>query len=157
MSSDPDRNKAAAKDRGWQGVPESRRAVMRANRRRDTGPELALRSRLHQQGLRFRVDFPIRIPGRRPVRPDVVFTRKRVAVFVDGCFWHGCPEHATRPKTNIGYWVPKLAENIARDKRTRQALEALGWTVVRIWEHESPDLAVSTVIHALEDQEQSAQ
>lgn len=122
---------------------------MRANRRRDTMPELALRSALHAQGMRFRVDYPVRATGRRPIRADVAFTRRKLAIFVDGCFWHGCPAHATHPKTNAAYWGPKLAENIARDARTTRALEDEGWTVIRIWEHEDTAAAVASVTHAL--------
>src|ERR1700732_2927625 len=95
----------------WLGVPEVRREIMRANRRRDSAPERALRSALHRAGLRFRVDFPIRTPGARPVRPDVVFPARRIAVFVDGCFWHGCPEHGTWPATNEAYWMQKIQAN----------------------------------------------
>ena len=79
---------------------------MQANRRRDTGPERALRSELHRRGLRFRVDHPVRTGG-HTVRPDIVFSRARVAVYVDGCFWHSCPLHATLPKSNAAYWTPK--------------------------------------------------
>lgn len=103
---------------------------------RDTGPELALRSELHRRGLRFRVD-------RRPVaeirtRADLVFPRARVAVYVDGCFWHGCPDHGTTPKANSGFWGPKLARNKERDRQIDEGLAAAGWTVVRVWEHEDP-------------------
>src|SRR4051812_23074547 len=83
------------------------RAIMQGNKRRDTGPELALRSELHRRGLRYRVDFAVRVDGMRPIRPDVVFTRWRVLVFVDGCFWHGCPQHRKRPRANAGYWDAK--------------------------------------------------
>src|SRR4051794_30299819 len=81
---------------------------MRRNRRRDTGPELAVRRLLHHMGLRYRVDHAIRTPH-RIVRPDLVFTRVRLAVFVDGCFWHCCPEHGNAPRANTAYWAPKLA------------------------------------------------
>src|SRR4051794_4976178 len=91
-------------------------ARMARNRRRDTKPELRLRAALHARGLRFRVDYPVRTDA-LTVRPDVVFTRWRVAVFVDGCFWHGCPEHGTRPQRNAAYWGPKLQRNVARDRR----------------------------------------
>jgi DNA mismatch endonuclease (patch repair protein) len=110
---------------------------MRANRRRDTLPERALRSLLHRRGLRFRVDLPVAVDGRSP-RPDIVFTRQRLAIFVDGCFWHGCPEHARRPKANATYWGPKIARNIERDSEQAQRLQAAGWTVLRVWEHEDP-------------------
>lgn len=109
---------------------------MRANRRRDTKPELALRSLLHARGLRYRVDFPPIKGGRN--RADVVFTRARVAVFLDGCFWHGCPEHYMPSKTNVGYWTPKIAANQERDRRVDMMLWRAGWTVVRVWEHDDP-------------------
>lgn len=93
-----------------------------------------MRTLLHAQGLRYRVDAPIRTP-RRLVRPDVVFTRRKLAVFVDGCFWHQCPTHGTHPKDPTGYWTSKLRRNIERDAETTDALEAEGWSVLRIWEH----------------------
>lgn len=122
---------------------------MAANRHRDTSPELALRSALHARGLRFRVDYPIRVPGRRPIRPDVVFTRARTAVFVDGCFWHSCPQHGTLPKSNEDYWLPKLARNRERDEQADRMLADAGWHVVRIWEHESVGDAIERVLEAL--------
>ena len=114
---------------------------MRRNRRRDTRPERALRSALHARGARFRVDHPIQLDGVR-VRPDVSFTRWRVAVFVDGCFWHSCPRHGNTPDRNIAYWGPKLERNIARDRRVDTALTQAGWHVIRAWEHEpAPEVA----------------
>ena len=110
---------------------------MRKNGRRDTAPEIAVRSQLHARGLRFRKDMPVRVPG-RVVRPDIVFSRARVAVFVDGCFWHCCPIHGNVPTKNRDYWVPKLARNQMRDRAVDEALRAAGWTVVRAWEHEDP-------------------
>jgi len=110
---------------------------MKANRRRDTKPELLVRSQLHQMGLRFRKDHPIRLPT-RIVRPDIVFTRRKVAVFIDGCFWHCCPEHGTTPRANSEYWRPKLARNVERDRLVSELLVAEGWTVMRGWEHEPP-------------------
>ncbi len=100
--------------------------------RRDTAPELALRRELHRRGLRFRKDYE-RIPG----RPDIAFPRARLAVFVDGCFWHRCPEHATQPKNNASWWSAKLDSNVTRDRRQDQQLVDQGWTVVRVWEHEA--------------------
>ena len=123
-------------------------ATMRANRRRDTTPELLLRSALHRRGWRFRVDFPVATQDRR-VRPDIVFTRRRVAVFVDGCFWHSCPIHGRQPRANAAYWVPKLRRNMDRDRADRESLERSGWTVVRVWEHERLSKAVSAVEAAL--------
>ncbi len=140
-----DTNIRGAHDTSWAGVPEARRNVMRANRRRDTGPERQLRSALHELGLRFRVDAPIRPSGERSVRPDVVFPRRRVAVYVDGCFWHGCPEHWTRSRTNQVYWDEKVIANRERDHRTTAALERDGWTVLRYWEHEDMRAAARRV------------
>jgi DNA mismatch endonuclease (patch repair protein) len=108
---------------------------MRANRKADTRPELALRSAMHRLGLRFRVRFAITARGLR-VEPDVVFTRARVAAFVDGCYWHSCPDHGVSPSSNAAYWLSKLAGNVARDRRVDTALAGEGWTVIRIWEHD---------------------
>lgn len=124
-------------------------ATMKANRRRDTKPELALRRLLHAAGYRYRVDYRIDLPGGSRVRPDIVFTKRKVAVFVDGCFWHGCPEHGTRPKTNQGYWGPKLARNVERDRHNTQHLESAGWTVVHVWEHEAPQTAYAALFPLL--------
>jgi DNA mismatch endonuclease (patch repair protein) len=115
---------------------------MQRTRRRDTPAELALRSVLHRRGYRFRVDHPL--PGLRR-RADLVFPRERLAVFVDGCFWHACPEHASWPKTNADWWRAKIRGNVARDRDTDQRLVQLGWTVVRAWEHEDPCVAADRV------------
>lgn len=117
------------------------RRRMRGQGQRDTGPELALRSRLHRRGLRFRVaERPV--PGLRRTA-DVVFRTERVAVFVDGCFWHGCPEHARATKSHTKWWADKIAANRDRDADTTDRLTAAGWTVLRVWEHEDPaDAAV---------------
>lgn len=112
------------------------RRRMQAQRTRDTGPELAVRRLLHAAGLRYRVDRAP-LPGLRR-RADLVFGPARVAVYVDGCFWHGCPEHGNSPRANSEYWRPKLAGNRARDEDTDRRLAAAGWTVVRAWEHEDP-------------------
>ena len=116
----------------------------KANRRTGTKPEIHLRSALHRSGLRFRKDLLVRC-GELKARPDIVFTRSKVAVFVDGCFWHGCPEHQVIPKSNRDYWVPKLAANIDRDRRVDRAFVEHGWTVLRVWEHEPVELAVRRV------------
>jgi DNA mismatch endonuclease, patch repair protein len=108
---------------------------MQSNRRTDTKPELALRRELHRRGLRFRKDFLIRLDGTR-ARPDVVFTKARVAVFYDGCWWHGCDKHGVRPKRNAAFWNRKIDETIERDRRVSAALTDAGWTVIRVWEHE---------------------
>lgn len=118
-------------------MPNPRRRNMQANRRRDTGPELALRSALHAAGLRYRCDLRVDLPDGRRVRPDIVFTRKRIAIFVDGCFWHSCPEHGRMPAANTAYWSPKLERTQERDRDNTHALEAAGWTVIRLWEHQA--------------------
>jgi len=127
---------------------EAATKIGKANRRSDTKPELSLRSALHRRGHRYRKDLLLRLDGVR-VRPDIVFTRWKVVVFVDGCFWHGCPEHQHIPKSNREYWVPKLAANVERDRRVDRALISQGWRVVRIWEHTDLDVAVSAVEDAL--------
>jgi DNA mismatch endonuclease (patch repair protein) len=104
---------------------------------------------LHASGYRYRTDYRLDVPGAR-VRPDIVFTRRRLAVFIDGCFWHRCPEHGTSPRVNTSYWAPKLERNIARDQRVDQALRAAGWTVLRIWEHVDPVEAAAQVIATLD-------
>lgn len=122
-------------------------ARMRRQRRRDTVPEVALRRELHGRGVRYFVDrAPLKGIRRRA---DLVFPRRRVAVYVDGCFWHRCPQHATDPKNNAEWWAAKLAANVARDRNTDAALAAAGWTVVRIWEHENPAEAADRVQAAL--------
>lgn len=121
--------------------PAARR-TMQANRRRDTAPEIQLRRELHRRGLRYRVDMPVRAGGAK-ARPDLVFTRARVAVFVDGCFWHRCPEHGLEPRANSTYWKPKLAANVARDARNNADLAREGWLVVRVWEHEQVEIAAA--------------
>jgi DNA mismatch endonuclease (patch repair protein) len=93
--------------------------------------------------------MPIAVPGRRPIRPDVVFTRARVAVFLDGCFWHGCPEHGSAPGSNASYWAPKLARTRQRDQQADRLLRDAGWLVVRIWEHEPLEDAEARVLDTL--------
>lgn len=123
---------------------------MQANRRADTKPEMQLRAALHAAGLRFRKDLLVRTESGVKTKVDVVFTRMRVAVFVDGCFWHGCPEHGAAPRANSHYWGPKLERNRERDRAVTAALEADGWTVVRLWEHEPLSDAIQRVADALE-------
>lgn len=109
----------------------SRSEQMSRIRGRDTSPELRLRSALWRAGLRYRCN------ARTPVgRPDVIFAGKRIAVFVDGCQWHGCPDHYVRPRSRQEFWDAKLAENVGRDRRQTLALERAGWRVARFWEHE---------------------
>lgn len=110
---------------------------MLGNRRVDTKPEILVRRELHARGLRYRVDHTIRHSGTW-TRPDVVFTRWKVAVYVDGCFWHGCPLHGTQPAANRGYWSAKIVRNRSRDRRTGAALREMGWCVLRFWEHTPP-------------------
>jgi len=109
---------------------------MRGNRSRDTKPEIEVRRLLHKQGFRYRVHVRP-VPGLRRTA-DIVFTRKRVAVFIDGCFWHRCPEHFVGSKSNTDYWGPKIAANVSRDIETNRALELAGWTVLRYWAHVPP-------------------
>ncbi len=109
------------------------RKSMLGNRSRDTLPELRLRRELHRRGLRYRVNARP-VPGLRRTA-DVLFTRARVAVMVDGCYWHGCPEHRRPPATNQGYWAGKVEGNVARDRDTDARLTAAGWSVLRLWEH----------------------
>lgn len=121
---------------------------MRAIKRTDTKPEVALRHRLHARGLRFRKDLRLDLPGGR-VRPDVVFTKRKVAVFVDSCFWHVCPEHGRQPTSNEWYWAPKLSRTVERDRQADQLLRENGWIVVRVWEHERVDDSVDRVVRAV--------
>jgi DNA mismatch endonuclease, patch repair protein len=107
---------------------------MQGNRGRDTKPEVAIRSALHKKGLRFRKDA--RPEPSINCRADIVFLRERVAVFVDGCYWHCCPIHGVMPATNRSYWQAKLARNVERDRRNDAQLRQAGWQVVRVWEHE---------------------
>jgi DNA mismatch endonuclease (patch repair protein) len=116
--------------------------------RRDTVPELALRRELHRLGLRFRVQWSI--PGLPRRRADVAFTRYRVVIFVDGCFWHSCPVHGTTPLNNSSWWIEKLRDNARRDRETDEHLRSIGWTVLRFWEHDSLQDAVENVVAALE-------
>ena len=121
---------------------------MEANKRTDTGPERALRSALHAKGFRYRKDRPIPVQG-GVVRPDIVFSGTRLAIFVDGCFWHACPVHWTQSKSNTEFWDEKARQNKARDRRQTEDLESAGWRVVRIWEHEDLDVAVAMVESAI--------
>lgn len=117
---------------------------MRGNTRRDTSPELALRRNLHARGLRYRVDVSI-VAGEVRTRPDIVFRRHAVVIYVDGCFWHSCPTHGRPPKANSAYWTAKLKRNRDRDIRVNEALTAAGWNVIRVWEHDDPALVADHV------------
>lgn len=110
---------------------------MSRQRSRDTGPEIAVRRLLHARGVRYRVDVKLEADMR--TRADLAWRGLKLAVFIDGCFWHGCPEHATRPAANRDWWAKKLDANIARDRRTDDTLRRRGWIVRRFWEHQSPE------------------
>lgn len=116
---------------------------MRRQARRDTKPELQLRRALWQLGLRYRVDYPALEGVRR--RPDILFRGAKVAIYVDGCFWHSCPEHATVPKSNREWWQEKLATNVRRDRDADSQLSQAGWLVVRVWEHENMPAAAERI------------
>lgn len=126
----------------WASSPRARR-VMLGNRSRDTKPEIAVRRACHARGLRYRVDARPLPTLRR--RADLAFPTERVAVFVDGCYWHGCPEHYIASKSNTDYWSEKIERNRARDADTDSALIAAGWRVVRAWQHENPDVVAEAV------------
>lgn len=131
----------AGRHPGSPGGELSRR--MSRVKRRDNGPELSVRRALHARGLRYRVAWPV--PGQRRRTIDIAFTRLRLAVFLDGCFWHGCELHLHFPKANAEWWRRKIETNRARDVDVTAQLEALDWTVMRLWEHEDPDLVAARV------------
>jgi DNA mismatch endonuclease (patch repair protein) len=116
---------------------------MAVQARRDTAPEIALRSALHREGIRFNVTY--RVPGMPRRTIDIAFPRLKLAVFVDGCFWHGCPVHGTAPRANSEWWCRKIATNQQRDLSTTKHLGSLGWTVIRVWEHDCPEPALASV------------
>lgn len=123
------------------------RATMRGNRSRDTQPELAVRRLLHAAGLRYRVSAKPEADLRRTV--DILFRAARVAVLIDGCYWHGCLEHYIPPKANGGYWSEKVARNRARDADTNRVLTERGWAVLRFWEHEDPSVVAERIINVV--------
>jgi DNA mismatch endonuclease (patch repair protein) len=127
-----------------QRAPEPLNAAVSAQMQRmprySTGPEVSIRRELHHRGLRFRVNYR-RLPG----RPDIAFTGARIAVFIDGCFWHSCPSHGVLPKNNRDWWRHKLARNVERDRAKDAQLAKLGWIVVHIWEHEQPTDAADAI------------
>ena len=118
---------------------------MQANKSRDTSAELKVRTLLHKHGLRYRVDIRPEPELRR--RADIVFTKARIAIFIDGCFWHGCPDHYVEPKTNASYWKQKISGNVTRDLETTAQLERRGWTVLRFWSH-TPSIDAATKIES---------
>ncbi|MGW2229116.1 very short patch repair endonuclease [Streptomyces formicae] len=131
----------------------ARRRNMQAIRSRDTKPERLLRRLLHAQGLRYRVAAKPLPDLRRTA--DIVFRPTKVAVFVDGCYWHGCPEHYVPPRTNSGYWSDKVAGNMKRDRDTDERLSAAGWRVLRFWEHESPEECARNVFDVVLDRREA--
>lgn len=130
----------------WASSAATRRS-MRANRGRDTSPEKAVRSALHRLGLRYRVNTRPEPTLQRTA--DIVFRPSRVAVFIDGCFWHSCPTHATRPRTHSAFWNNKLERTLERDRETTDTLERAGWLVLRFWEHEDPEEVALRVHNAV--------
>ncbi|MFJ2006501.1 very short patch repair endonuclease [Streptomyces chartreusis] len=132
----------------------ARRRNMQAIRNRDTKPEWLIRRLVHAQGLRYRVAAKP-LPGLRRTA-DMVFRPAKVAVFIDGCYWHGCPEHYVPPRTNPGYWSDKVARNIARDRDTDQRLEEAGWTVLRFWEHEPSEDCAARIAAEVEKRRSAA-
>lgn len=120
---------------------------MRRQAVKDTAPEMALRRALHAAGARYRVHRRP-LPERR-VTADIVFTKAKVAVFLDGCFWHCCPEHGTRPKTNADWWAAKLDRNVERDREADRRLAESGWTVIRVWEHEHATEAAQRILKVI--------
>lgn len=135
----------------WASSPRTRR-VMLGNRSRDTKPEMAVRRACHALGLRYRVD--VRPLPTLPRRADLVFPTERVAVFVDGCYWHGCPEHYVASRSNAAYWSEKIERNRARDAETDKALLAAGWQVIRAWQHNDPSAVAETVAVAVRKRRQ---
>lgn len=132
----------------WAATPGIR-SRMQLQRERDTAPEVRLRRELHARGLRYRLDQPV-VPGTKQRRVDIVFPKAKVAVFVDGCFWHGCPDHGVRRhEINAWYWPHKIAGNQRRDADTDQRLQGAGWKVIRIWEHEDVARAARRVERAV--------
>jgi DNA mismatch endonuclease, patch repair protein len=135
--------RAAEASGSWASSPQSR-SRMQAQRSRDTAPELAIRRLLHSAGLRYKVDRSPILNNRR--RADIVFSSVKVAVFIDGCFWHNCPEHGSAPKANGEWWREKLAYNQQRDQDTDRVLTEAGWLPIRVWEHEDAAVAATRII-----------
>ena len=121
-------------------------------RQKGTAAEMALRRELYRRGLRYRVDYEVLEKPRRVA--DVAFPGLRIAVFVDGCFWHGCPEHASWPKQNAEFWRQKIEANQQRDRDTNERLDRMGWTVLRFWQHESPAEAAESIARMVRNKRQ---
>lgn len=146
--SEPDPPQAAwVPPEGSWASSAARRRNMQAIRSRDTTPERLIRRLVHAQGLRYRVATRPLSDLRRTA--DMVFRPAKVAVFIDGCYWHGCPEHYVPPKTNPGYWSDKVARNMARDRDTDERLRTAGWLVLRFWEHESAEHCSESICRAV--------
>lgn len=124
------------------------RSRMEKQKQRDTGPEVRIRSILHRAGYRFRTDC--RPESSLKTRADIVFSRIKLAVFIDGCFWHSCPIHKTIPKSNTAWWLAKLEANRNRDRAADEALAEMGWKVMRVWEHEDPEKAARMIASGLD-------
>ena len=120
-------------------------------KRSDTKPEVALLRALHARGLRFRKDLAVRLDNGQLVRPDIAFTRCKLAVFVDGCFWHSCPQHGQIPATNQRFWSEKLSNTVNRDRLQEHLLNEAGWVVIRIWEHQQVAAAAAEVAAAVQE------
>jgi len=125
------------------------RNVMRANKRSNTQPELRIRKLVHAAGLRYRIDTKPEKDLNR--RADIVFRQAKVAVFIHGCFWHGCPRHFKSPKTNKRFWQTKIERNIQRDKETRNILRKRGWRVIEIWEHQSSESGARSIVRVVDE------
>ena len=123
---------------------DSVRLRMQTQPRRDTKPEVALRKHLFAHGLRYRVAYPVPGMPRRSI--DIAFPKAKLAVFVDGCFWHSCPEHGVSPKNSSEWWRSKLEQNQLRDAATTTHLREQGWQVLRVWEHEAPSDVLPVIL-----------
>lgn len=122
---------------------------MKKVRSKNTGPEMAVRRLLYASGLRYRVNYKPASPDLGRCTIDIAFPGKRIAVFIDGCFWHNCPEHGGVPKSNNVWWQKKFTENALRDARVNGILKEGGWLVQRFWEHESPEDICATIKNAV--------
>lgn len=122
---------------------------MKRVRTKDTAPELALRKLLFAAGLRYRIHYKPKSVALGRSNIDIAFPGKKIAVFIDGCFWHGCPDHGTIPKANQAWWAEKLASNRARDNRVTISLTEAGWEVLRFWTHEAPRSMAAIVVERI--------
>lgn len=133
-------------------TPEQRRHCMSSVRNKNTGLEMKLRRALWKTGLRYRVHF--KLPG----KPDIVFPNRKTVIFIDGCFWHGCPVHSTNPKTNTAFWKTKIKANIERDHQVTLQLNEMGWLVIRVWGHEIKeclDIVVKNITDSLNSRDEN--